>query len=128
MSTDVTMEEHIGWAFPEQWVCVMDMEDDESNLTVTYEAVNVEVILDVAKNIFNGDTIPYHLTVDGDEWVGHLKEAMKSPESEDALTLEETLEGVKYWVEDELNSTLKSYAEEKFESYKSGEEWENYYD
>ena len=124
---DVTMNEQFDWAFPEVWMTVLDLEDDESNTTVTYEVVETTKVLEITALLYAGGRIPQELLTPRNYWATALKDAMQSEEGE-TLTLEETLDGVKYWVEEELNATMQSYAQTKLEGYLDGSEWENYYD
>lgn len=124
---DVTMNEQFDWAFPEVWMTVLDLEDDESNTTVTYEVVETTKVLEMTALLYAGGSIPQELLTPRNYWATALKDAMQSEEDE-TLTLEETLDGVKYWVEEELNATMQSYAQTKLEGYLDGSEWENYYD
>ena len=124
---DVTMNEQFDWAFPEEWITELDLEDDESNTTVTYEVVETTKVLEMAALIYAGGKVPHELLSTRNWWASELQEAMKSGDDEE-LTLEETLEGVKYWVEEEINATMESCAEKQLESYLDGSHWENYYD
>ncbi len=124
---DVTMNEQFDWAFPEVWMTVLDLEDDESNTTVTYEVVETTKVLEMTALLYAGGSIPQELLTPRNYWATALKDAMQSEEDE-ALTLEETLDGVKYWVEEELNGTMESCAEKQLEAYLDGSHWENYYD
>jgi hypothetical protein len=124
---DVTMNEQLEWAFPEEWVIELELEDDESNTTVTYEVVETTKVLEIAALIYAGGKVPHELLSTRNWWANELQEAMKSGDDEE-LTLEQTLEGVKYWVEEEINATMYSYAQTKLEAYLDGSEWENYYD
>lgn len=125
MSVDVSMDDEFDWSFPEQWISVVDMEDDESSLTVTYEVIDTDKVLEVAALIYAGGIIPDELLTPRKYWAEALAEAMSS---EEPLTLEETLDGVRYWVETELNGTMESSAQRKFDDYRDGSHWENYYD
>jgi len=124
---DVTMNEQFDWAFPKEWMTELDLEDDESNTTVTYEVVETTKVLEITVLLYAGGSIPQELLTPRNYWATALKDAMQSEEGE-TLTLEETLDGVKYWVEEELNATMQSYAQTKLEGYLDGSEWENYYD
>ena len=124
---DVTMNEQFDWAFPEVWMTVLDLEDDESNTTVTYEVVETTKVLEITALLYAGGRIPQELLTPRNYWATALKDAMQSEEDE-ALTLEETLDGVKYWVEEELNGTMESCAEKQLAAYLDGSHWENYYD
>jgi len=124
---DVTMNEQFDWAFPEEWITELDLEDGESNTTVTYEVVETTKVLEMTALLYAGGSIPQELLTPRNYWAKALKDAMQSEEGE-TLTLEETLDGVKYWVEDELNATMESYAQTQLEAYLDGSHWENYYD
>jgi hypothetical protein len=124
---DVTMNEQFDWAFPKEWMTELDLEDNESNTTVTYEVVETTKVLEITALLYAGGRIPQELLTPRNYWATALKDAMQSEEGE-TLTLEETLDGVKYWVEEELNATMQSYAQTKLEGYLDGSEWENYYD
>lgn len=124
---DVTMADQFEWAFPKEWITVIEMEDDESSLDVKYEVVDTTKVLEIAALLYAGGSVPHELLTERILWVTKLKDAMQ-PDGDEPLTLEETLEGVTYWVNEELNATMESYAEEKLAGYKDGSEWENYYD
>ena len=124
---DVTMNEQFDWAFPEEWITELDLEDGESNTTVTYEVVETTKVLEITALLYAGGSIPQELLTPRNYWAKALKDAMQSEEGE-TLTLEETLDGVKYWVEDELNATMESYAQTQLEAYLDGSRWEDYYD
>jgi len=124
---DVTMEDQFGWAFPKEWITNLDLADDESSADVRYDVVETAKVLEIAALLYAGGSVPPELLTTRGYWAFELKESMKSEEDE-TLTLEETLDGVKHWVDEELNETMHSYAQTKLEGLIDGSEWENYYD
>lgn len=129
---DITMHEIIGWGFPEQWLQGAEMEDDESNLTIEYQAINTDEVLVQAEKVFNGCEIDYHLTIDGQEWLDALKETIKNardtePEYGDGeLSLSGALDAVREWISD-MQGQIEHYAEEKFDSMNDGSYWDGEY-
>jgi len=127
-SVDVEMLTIWEWSFPEQMLDVCEIEDDESNLTVSYHVIDTDKVIKVAIDLFNGNKVDSELLSKRSLWLTHLKEAISDIEGEPKMTLSETIDAVREWVNGELQPSIDSYAHERFESYKDGSEWENYYD
>jgi hypothetical protein len=127
-SIDVEMLTVWEWSFPEQMLSVSEIEDDESSLTISHHVIDTDKVIKVAVDLFNGDKVDSELLSKRSLWLTHLKEAIADIEGEPKMTLNETIDAVREWVNGELQPSIDSYATERFESYKDGSEWENYYD
>jgi len=131
---DIDMYTHVGWTLPDQLLGEGEREDDESNLTVTYHCIITDKVLEQARKIFRKEPIDPELLKDGDEWVEKVKWAIEVTDEEwqqtgaPPMDEEEVLDMISHWINEEVQPEIDRYVEAKFESYASGEEWENYYD
>jgi hypothetical protein len=131
---DIDMYTHVGWTLPDQLLGEGEREDDESNLTVTYHCIITDKVLEQARKIFRKEPIDPELLKDGDEWVEKVKWAIEVTDEEwqqtgaPPMDEEEVLDMISHWINEEIQPEIDRYVEAKFESYASGEEWENYYD
>jgi hypothetical protein len=131
---DIDMYTHVGWTLPDQLLGEGEREDDEPNLTVTYHCIITDKVLEQARKIFRKEPIDPELLKDGDEWVEKIKWAIEVTDEEwqqtgaPPMDEEEVLDMISHWINEEVQPEIDRYVEAKFESYASGEEWENYYD
>jgi hypothetical protein len=131
---DIDMQTHVGWTLPDQLLGEGEREDDESNLTVTYQCIITDKVLEQARKIFRKEPIDPELLKDGDEWVEKIKWAIEVTDEDvqqtgaPPMNEEEVLDMISHWINEEVQPEIDRYVEAKFESCASGEEWENYYD
>lgn len=134
MALDIDMETYVGWTLPDQLLDEAEMEDDESNLTITYHAILTDKVVEQARKIFRNEPIDPELLKDGDEWVEKIKWAIEVTDEDGQqsgappMNEEQVLDMISHWIDEEVQPEITRGAEAKFESCQSGEEWENYYD
>ena len=123
-NADYKIIDELGWTLPEEFIAVVEIEDDESSACTDYEQIQVDAYVEVAIQMFYGIVKAEYVNQD---WHIRTLEVVNDLVDKDAKwTLDDVRDAVKEWVE-ETNSSVEASAQNGFEDRQSGDYWEGEY-
>ena len=123
-NADYKIIDELGWTVPEEFIAVVEIEDDESSAHTDYEQIQVDDFVLVAVQMYYGIVQSEYANQD---WHIRTLEVMNDiVDKASVWTLDEIREAVKEWVE-QTNSAVEASAQTGFEARQSGDYWEGEY-